>query len=423
MSWRGLVAAVVALALMGCGSPASESASPSLTSATPPTPSATPSAVPASAVPSASPRAGASWVNAGDLANARFQTRAVLLGNGDVVVVGDHNICQPGGTWAGSERTEIGTPATATWAGTPSLPKPRDRFVLLALRDGSALVVGGTSVTAPTSGPSSFRSTFRLAPVGTGWVRSGDLNTARSAPAGAVLADGRVLVAGGYYTPSLHMLRSAEVFSPSTGAWSPTGSLSTPRYGATAVTLADGRVLVVGGWADVVDGAGPLYGTHRVLASTELYDPATGDWSAGGDLPQGVTEPTVVALEDGGALLVVGLVVTRFDPGSGKWTAAASMIGSSRARTLVALADGTVLAAGGLTGEEGQAEYSADAEIYDPATDTWSATDPMPVARSGGTAVLLEDGSVLIVGGAFGNGPLGDPYCPMGGLAAVRYIP
>jgi N-acetylneuraminic acid mutarotase len=340
-----------------------------------------------------------------------------------VVVVGDDNICTPGGTWGGSERAEIGTLATATWAAIASLPKPRDRFVLLSLGDGSALVVGGTSLTTATSGPSSFRSTFRLAAGGTGWTRSGDLNTARSAPAGAVLADGRVLIAGGYYTPSLHMLRSAEVFSPSTGAWSTTGSLSTARYGATAVTLADGRVLVVGGWADVVDGAAPLYGIHPVLASTELYDPATELWSAGGDLPQGVAEASVVALKDGGALLVVGLVVTRFDPGSGTWTVAASMIGSSRARTLVALPDGTVLAAGGLIGEEGHAKYSSEAEIYDPATDTWTATAPMPVARSSGTAVLLEDGSVLIVGGAFGNGALGDPYCPMGGLAAVRYIP
>lgn len=82
-----------------------------------------------------------------------------------------------------------------------------------------------------------------------------------------------------------------------------------------------------------------------------------------------------------------------------------------------------MLAAGGLSGEDGNAEYATAAEIFDPATNRWTATSPMPVARSGGAAVLLDDGSVLVVGGAFGNGPPGDPYCPMGGVAAVRYIP
>lgn len=336
---------VTAVTLLGCTAPSSGSGSPALTSPPAPSSTAAPSEARQSTAPSSTPESGPSWVDAGVLATARLATRVARLGDGSAVVVGDDNICTPGGTWADSALTEVGVPASAAWAKTPSLPKPRDRFLLLTLGDGSALVVGGTSATADTGGGRSFSSTFRLAPDGAAWQRSGDLNTARSAPAGAVLADGRVLVAGGYYADgSLRMLRSAEVFSPSTGTWSQTGPLATARYGATAVTLADGRVLIAGGWADVIDDtAAPLYGSHALLASTEVYDPATGTWSAQGDLAAGVAEATVATLPDGGALLVNGLTVSRFDPKTGNWATAASMIDGFRSRTFVALPTGPCL--------------------------------------------------------------------------------
>jgi hypothetical protein len=53
-----------------------------------------------------------------------------------------------------------------------------------------------------------------------------------------------------------------------------TGSMNTGRWSHTATLLADGKVLVVGGTT--------LYG--GVLASAELYDPATGTWTVTGSL-------------------------------------------------------------------------------------------------------------------------------------------
>jgi hypothetical protein len=79
------------------------------------------------------------------------------------------------------------------------------------------------------------------------------------------------------------------------------------------------------------------------------------------------------------------------------------------------LPDGTVLAAGGsdISGEN----VSASAELYDPTSGSWTATDSMAAARSGHTATLLADGTVLVAGGNDLNGSLtsAELYHPPGG--------
>jgi hypothetical protein len=62
------------------------------------------------------------------------------------------------------------------------------------------------------------------------------------------------------------------------------------------------------------------------------------------------------------------------------------------------LPDGTVLAAGG-AGEPSGKGLLASAELYDGTTGTWTATVKMREARSGQTATLLLDGTVLVAGG------------------------
>src|SRR5215475_9840175 len=63
------------------------------------------------------------------------------------------------------------------------------------------------------------------------------------------------------------------------GTWSITGSMTVARsFGATATLLTDGRVLVAGGCVD----DDPFFGCPTLHASAELYNPATGTWSATG---------------------------------------------------------------------------------------------------------------------------------------------
>ncbi len=188
------------------------------------------------------------------------------------------------------------------------------------------------------------------------------------------------------------------------GSWSRTGSLPAGWYGGAAVLLADGRVLAING------------------TTTKLYDPDSGAWSRGPQLPHEEGKWTLVALAEGGALLFGEIPCDTLGPGEeveclpstavyrlssdgSEWLPAPSMREARVSPVAVRLADGRVLVAGGFSDEclplvsEG---YScnplASAEIYNPASNEWSAATPMPQARGGAVGTVLSDGTVLVVG-------------------------
>ena len=178
------------------------------------------------------------------------------------------------------------------------------------------------------------------------------------------------------------------------------------------------------------------------VASAILYDPAGGTWSSAGVLSPPPNGP-IVALPDGGALVVGEAYYDtatdkwavqashRFDPSRPTWTKVGAMVQSRQSPFVAGLADGRVLVAGGAIGVEftdkGKVTtLTKSAEIFDPATNSWSATAAMPSVRMAGEALLLQDGSVLLAGGGLGEqGELSTPggYPVIVLASAVRYVP
>ncbi len=206
----------------------------------------------------------------------------------------------------------------------------------------------------------------------------------RSGHSATLLADGRVLIAGGGS-------RSLEIFDPNTGQWvSLREQLSVARSFHTASLLADGRVLIAGG----SDG-------RNDLASAEYVDPVAGTVSPAAFLTVARSSHSATVLFDGRILIAggSGLASTEiYDPVTQAFSASKAMSAARSRHAAILLPDNNqVLLAGG-TGDDGEPLDSA--ELYDPWTGTFRTAASMIHARAQATARANARGEAMVSGGS-----------------------
>jgi hypothetical protein len=284
--------------------------------------------------------------------------------------------------------------AAATWTSSNTAIATVASGGLLA-----AIAQGLTTVQAAV-GPVSGSTTTTVTP--SRFMRVGDLYAARVGHTATLLLNGKALIVGGQGNSGI--LASAELYDPATGAFTQTGSLSTARENHTATLLPSGLVLIAGGLRFEADA--------ESLASAELYDPLSGTFSPGGTMHAGhyshsatlLTGPGPNAgkvLIAGGRFIVPGggggqSPAELYDPATQTFTLTGDLMMPRELHTATLLQNGKVLVVGG-TDVNGS---MASAEIYSPATGSFSAsTGNLSVARSYHTATLLDDGRVLVTGG------------------------
>ena len=296
------------------------------------------------------------WNSTGNLHVARVSARAVLLPNGRVLTMGG---CLSNDCLSSTTRSaEIYNPASGTWTLTGSMRTGRAQFIAVLLPTGKVLVAGGCT-SYNVNGCLAVTTSAELYNPATGtWTSTGAMRATRMAMTGTVLPNGKALVAGGQ-TAASDALSSSELYNPATGTFSLTGRLITPRSDHTATLLPNGRVLMAGG--ENVNGVS--------LIKAELYNPATGTYSATGNMPSARQEHTA-ALRPNGTVLVAGgnrvtLSTTTvlassaiYNPATGTWTTASSMVDARVDHTATLLHNGHILAAGGdnVSGELSSAE-------------------------------------------------------------------
>jgi Galactose oxidase, central domain/Kelch motif len=217
-------------------------------------------------------------------------------------------------------------------------------------------------------------------------------------------------------------------------AWTEVGTMVEPRLGSAlgvggwAVRLADGRVLISGGVRS--DALGPA------IASAEIFDPKSGVWMTTGSMIVARTGHTLTTLPDGRVLAAGGTAggsggrslasAELYDPATGTWSMTGSMGGARAYHTATPLADGRVLVAGGVAVDG--ANPLASAEIFDPTTGTWAPTGNMGEARWLHAAARLDDARVMVVGhGHLAGSPTAELFDPTtgrwsytGAMAAMR---
>jgi len=190
---------------------------------------------------------------------------------------------------------EIYDPRTGLWDQVTNLPLPIENFVATAIANNRVLVTGGDDarIGMDSQGNNIVVYTYRRSDAfvcqpGTGCNQVASMYTPRQAYSATLLADNRVLLAGGlngdfprlnilgnppyalsdYFIPTLP-LASSEIYDPATNTWSETAALTTARYNHAATLLRNGQVLVSGGVAIDTTKRPPVF----AIASNEIYTP------------------------------------------------------------------------------------------------------------------------------------------------------
>lgn len=266
-----------------------------------------------------------------------------------------------------------------------------------------------------------------------GFAALAPLNTPRSQHTATLLNNGKVLVAGGSQTGVANSMSSVELYDPVANTWTVVASLNGERRSHTATLLSDGRVLVAGGFVGSLSFA---------VNTAEIYDPANNIWSAAGNLvtPRGNHTATLLG---NGRVLVAGGTGTDlssaegnstalnsaevYDLATNAWSAAGGLVQERHHHSATLLASGRVLVTGGLT-HSGAATLSV--ECFEPSIGAWFQLAPMNTPRSHHTATVLSNGTVLVTGGWLNGAeylstteiydPAGNAWEPGPGMGTTR---
>ena len=280
----------------------------------------------------------------GNMSTARHQHRNVVLLTGKVLVTGG----RPNASTNVLDTAELFDPVAGTFSATGSMKRFRRLHRATTLANGNVLITGGLGGTTDSSNGTLNNAELYDPVTGTFALTAGNMVSSRRGHLEILLPDGRVLIAGGIGGVGNTVLKTAELYDPTTNTFAATaGNMLAARNRAFPIGLPNGKVLVLGG----DDGA------NNPIASAEIYDPTTGIFSATGD------------------------------PLTGR-------IGS---RTVL-LANGQVLSAGGRTSSSASS-VTATAELFNHLTGTFSATGSLATAREELSATNLPNGQALFAGG------------------------
>ncbi len=243
---------------------------------------------------------------------------------------------------------ELYDPGTGTFSPTTgSMQFVHASHTATLLKTGKVLIIGWGPATAELFDPSN--GTFKA---------TGSMLQARVSHTATLLTSGKVLVAAGIgqVGGAPGVLAECELYDPAKEIFSATlGHLANARQLHTASLLADGKVLVAGG---MLDNAG------TATATAELFDPTTQMFTATkGTLATARDFHTATVLNDGTVLVTggdngTGTLATAevYDPTVESFSPTGSMGSTRESHTATLLNDGTVLVNGGIGGGEATAE-------------------------------------------------------------------
>ncbi|MCK6591217.1 MAG: hypothetical protein L6Q76_27000 [Polyangiaceae bacterium] len=281
-----------------------------------------------------------------------------------------------------------------SWELSNTLIVPREDAVMVRLTSSEVLLAGGMNIGGIGVEQAEIYDWKTNA-----WLPAGSFMEPPAYATMTLLASGKALVVGGYWFTGgsgIIPLALTKLFNPATKTWSVGPSMAGPRAYHCTVRLSSGKVLVVGG----IDG-------ENVLASAEIYDPATNKWTLAASMSVARAALECTLLPNGHVLVtngaVIGSVPTKvveiYNPSLNQWTMAAPTSRAHFQHKTVLLPDGKVLLVGWFDKSDPNNLNAKpdDAEIYDPASNTWTNTSLMPRRAAGVALTLLANEKVFVI--------------------------
>ncbi len=333
---------------------------------------------------------------AGKMVTPRALHTSTLLPDGKVLLAGGDSAYYFSRTEPSAELYDA---ASGIFAPTGTMTTPRSGHTSTLLANGKVLIAGGGPTLIGT-GPFSLASAELYDPATRTFAATGSMTVERSEHNATLLKNGKVLITGGYRLDQSYSISypdTAELYDPATGTFAPVGISGASCD--TATLLLDGRVLITRRDPD-----------QDRVSHAALYDPSIGAFVPTADMNTGHTKPSATLLLGGKVLIAGGDIgdldgasssAELYDPATGKFTATGSLITGRERNAATLLFDGRVLFAGGyaIVPVPGGYDNLASAEIYDPSTGAFSDAGAMLTGRDLLAATLLKDGRVLITGG------------------------
>lgn len=236
-----------------------------------------------------------SWSQTGSYNKPRVLGKLACLPDGKVALSGGKlSEDREAGNTYNTTSVEIYDPLTGQWAIAASMNNRRAYHEVVVLNDGKLLVIGGTDNLSVLIDPNVENTAEVYDPSVDKWTLTGNLSGSRDLAEAALLADGRVLVAGGSLK-RYGYLDSAEIYDPATNLWTATAPMSDRKMFFTMDLMPDGKVIVTGGrfqdethelvtikgedvWINTIS-------SMHILTTAEIYDPSTGLWTKTASIP------------------------------------------------------------------------------------------------------------------------------------------
>ena len=289
-----------------------------------------------------------------------------------------------------------GTKGAFTSLSPAVLASARSGHSSTLLPDGTVWIAGGQGGLA----------TSQIYSVSGGFASGPDLTdgtdpSPRTGHTATRLQDGRILIVGGSSNGNAgNVLASALIYDPAQNTFAVAGTLGTPRMNHTATLLANGKVLIAGG----------TDATHPALDSTEVFDGT--EFHSGPALTPPRAGHTATLLPSGAILIAGGdtsgsAQLYILNPAGDAWQSSGAIAGGLHVprtgHTATLLPDGNVLIAGG---ENLVPTAVSSTEMYDARSNSFVAlAGTMDFARTAHSATLLNDGRVLFLGGVDDSTP------------------